>query len=413
VGGRERSSGSAPPAFDKPRALWFAETVDARSRPLRVVVAPDSFKESMTAAEAAAAMARGVRAVYPGADCVEVPMADGGEGTAEALVAALGGEWREVWTRDHLGRPIIARYGLAPDGLAVIEVAAVVGIGLVDPSQRDIMQSSSHGVADLVTDALDAGATRLIVGLGGSGTSDGGAGLLAGLGAVWLDGSGRALPPHPAALFALDRVDLSRLDPRLRRVRIELACDVTNPLLGPTGAAAVFAPQKGASPAQVATLEAVLAAVADALVGAGLADVRDLPGAGAAGGLGAAFLSLGGERRPGVEVVADAVHLADAVTGADLVLTGEGSIDRQTLAGKTPAGVAEVAGRHGVPVIAFAGHVGEGEEDLLAGGFAAIVPIVRRVTDLPTALREGPANLEAAVATTLRLFRLGGHRPAN
>lgn len=375
--------------------------------PIKVVLAPDSFKESMSAAEAAAAMARGVRQVFPDAECVEVPMADGGEGTTEALVDALGGEWRDVRTVDALGRPITARYGLTPDGLAVIEVAAAVGIGLIAPAERDVMRASSRGVADLVRDALDAGATRLLVGLGGSATTDGGAGLLAGLGAVWLDAQGNPLHPDPAGLVALQRVDLAGLDARLNHVTIDVACDVTNPLLGPSGAAAVFGPQKGATPQQVPVLDALLARIADALEAAGRPSVRQQPGAGAAGGLGAAFLSLGGRRRRGVEVVAEAAGLAEHVRDADLVLTGEGSIDSQTLSGKTPAGVAEVAAANDVPVIAFAGRVAPDAEQLVGNGFAAVVPITMGPTDLPSALAAGPANLRQAVTTALRLYRLG------
>lgn len=374
---------------------------------MRVVLAPDSFKESMTAAEAAAAMARGVRQVFPDAECIQVPMADGGEGTAEALVAALDGQWRTVSSRDALGRPIEAGYGLTRDGLAIIEVAAAVGIGLVDPAERDILHSSSIGVADLMLDALDAGASHLIVGLGGTVTSDGGAGMLAGLGAVWLDAAARPLRPDPAGLAELAQVELSGIDPRLHEVTIELACDVTNPLLGPTGAAAVFGPQKGASPKDVPLLDTTLARVADALTRAGGPEVRELPGAGAAGGLGAAFLTLGARMRRGVDVVAEAAHLAEAAAGADLVLTGEGSLDSQTLSGKTPAGVAEVAARYRVPVLAFAGRLGDGADQLVGNGFAAVVPIVQQPCDLPTALSEGPANLELAVATALRLVRLG------
>jgi len=374
---------------------------------MRIVLAPDSFKESMSAAEAAAAMARGVRAVLPYAECIEVPMADGGEGTTDALVAALGGEWRGLASQDALGRPIEARYGATADGLAIVEVAAAVGIGLIARADRDPMASTSLGVADLVTDALDAGATRIIVGLGGTVTTDGGAGLLAGLGALWLDAEGRELAPTPGALAQLDRVDLAGLDPRLREVSVELACDVTNPLLGPSGSAAVFGPQKGATPEQVPVLDAVLARIADALVAAGLPDVRQRPGAGAAGGLGAAFLALGAGMRRGVDVVADAAGLAGAVEGADLVLTGEGSIDSQTLSGKTPAGVADVAARFGVPVIAFAGRLGEGVDQLIDNGFAAVVSIVTEPCDLATALRDGPANLERAVATAIRLYQLG------
>ena len=377
---------------------------------MKVVVAPDSFKESMSAADAAAAMVRGVRAVLPDAECVEVPMADGGEGTTAALVAALDGQWRTVASTDALGRPIEAAYGLS-GGLAVVEVAAAVGIGLVAPAERDVARSSSLGVADLVRDALDAGASRLVVGLGGSATTDGGAGLLAGLGVRWLDADGNALSPTPAGLAALDHADVSGLDPRLAAVAIELACDVTNPLLGTEGAAAVFGPQKGATPGQVPVLDATLARIADALVAAGLPDVRDLPGSGAAGGLGAAFLALGARMRRGVEVVAEAAHLEEAVAGADLVLTGEGSLDRQTLSGKTPAGVADVAARHGVPVIAFAGRLGEGSEELLGRGFAAVVPITTGPCDLATALAQGPANLERAVATALRLTQVNARTP--
>lgn len=372
---------------------------------MKVVLAPDSFKESMSAAQAAAAMARGVRAVVPDAECVEVPMADGGEGTTEALMVALGGRWRSVPSRDALGRPILARYGLSGT-LAVVEVAAAVGIGLVAPAERNVLASTSLGVADLVRDALDEGATRLIVGLGGSATTDGGAGLLAGLGARWLDADGAELSPTPAGLAALARVDLSGLEPRLAAVRIDLACDVTNPLLGPDGATVVFGPQKGATSEQLPTLEATLTRIADALVAAGLPDVRRRPGSGAAGGLGAALLAIGARMRRGVEVVAEAAGLDDAIDAADLVLTGEGSLDRQTLSGKTPAGVAEAAARHGVPVIAFAGRLGDGADELVGGGFAAVVPIITGPCDLPTALAEGPANLERAVATALRLIRL-------
>jgi glycerate kinase len=374
---------------------------------MRVVLAPDSFKESMTAADAAAAMARGVRSVHPDSECVEVPMADGGEGTTAALMAALEGQWRTVRTADALGRRIEARYGLTADGLAVIEVAESVGIGLVEPADRDALRANSAGVAPLVIDALDAGATRLIVGLGGTVTTDGGAGLLAGLGAIWLGVDGTVLDPRPGALLALDHVDLTALDPRLADTTIELACDVTNPLLGPSGAAAIFGPQKGATPEQVPVLDGVLARVADALVAAGYRDVRELPGSGAAGGLGAAFLVLGATLRPGVEVVAEAAGLDDAVRGADLVLTGEGSLDRQTLAGKTPAGVAAVAARHGVPVIAFAGRLGDGADELVGRGFVAVQSITRGPGTLADALREGPANLERAVATALRIRALG------
>jgi len=365
---------------------------------MRIVIAPDSFKESMTAPEAAAAMARGVLRADPEAECLIMPMADGGEGTTEALVAALGAQPRHVTALDPLGRPVKAAYGLTADGLAVMEVAAAIGIGLVQPAERDVMRSDSRGVAALLRHALESGATRVLVGLGGSATTDGGAGMLAGLGARLLDASGLEVPPNPAGLARLARVDVSGLDRRLSGLRIDVACDVTNPLLGAAGSAAVFGPQKGASPAQVPLLDAALARLADAIVAAGLPDTRNLPGAGAAGGLGMAFLALGGVLRPGVEVVAEATGLEPAIAGADLVLTGEGALDAQTAAGKTPAGVLAVASRHGVPVIAFAGRLGIDPGSL---GFAACVPIVAESVELETALREGPANLERAVAAAV------------
>lgn len=375
---------------------------------MKVVLAPDSFKESMSAAHAAAAMSRGVRSVFPDAQCVEVPMADGGEGTTDALVAVLGGEFRQVSTVDALGRPIRAGYGLDPGGLAIIEVATAVGLGQIKPDERDVLRSTSSGVADVIVDALDAGATTFIIGLGGSATTDCGAGMLAGLGARWLAADGSELRPDPTALADLDRVDLSGLDPRLGQVTIELACDVTNPLLGPDGSAAVFGPQKGATPDDVVYLDGVLEKVANALVAAGTPDVRDVPGAGAAGGLGAAFLAIGAELRRGAEIVAEAAHLDEAVEDADLVLTGEGGMDFQTLSGKTPAGVAEVAARHDVPVIAFAGTLGRGVDDLVGQTFDAVIPITTGPGTLDDALRQGPANLERAVASTMRVLRLGG-----
>ncbi|HEY0189292.1 MAG TPA: glycerate kinase [Cellulomonas sp.] len=378
---------------------------------MKLVIAPDSFKESMTAAEAAAAIRRGVHRVLPDADCVEVPMADGGEGTTDALVAALGGRPVAVGTVDALGRPRIGRIGLLPDGVAVLEVAEAVGIALIDVTRRDVRSSTSRGVADLVRGALDLGVTRLVVGLGGSATNDGGAGLLVGLGARLLDRDGAEVPPLPWRLAEVAAVDLTGLDPRLAATRIDLACDVTSPLLGPTGASAVFGPQKGVAPEQVPVLDDALRRFADAVEAATGAPVRDVPGAGAAGGLGFALLGLGARPRPGAALVADAAGLAGHLRGADLVLTGEGAIDAQTAAGKTPAGVADVAARAGVPVIAFAGRVDPGADALIGHGFAAIVPILHAGSTLADALARGPENLERAAATVIRLLTLPVPRP--
>lgn len=402
---------------------------------MKIVCAPDSFKESMTAVEAAAAMARGVRQVVPDATVVEVPLSDGGEGFLDALAAALGARLVELEVPDALGRPIMAAFALASDGLAVIEMARASGLEQIAPGDRDVWRSSTAGVGRLISAALDAGARRIVVGLGGSATNDGGAGMLDALGVRYLDAVGRRLEPTPAGLAgaagvrgvpaspaglagsgrargvpasepgveptALARVDASGLDPRLAGVAVEVACDVTNPLCGPRGASAIFGPQKGASPADVAALDSLLARIAE--LDEGL-DAAVQPGSGAAGGLGYALVRhLGARMRPGIELVTDAVDLAGKVAGADLVLTGEGSVDAQTLNGKTPAGVAAIARAAGVDTVILAGRVARDADELLAHGVRALVPIVAEATDLPTALERGPENLERAAATVMRL----------
>ncbi|MEC5182918.1 glycerate kinase [Cryobacterium sp. MP_3.1] len=375
---------------------------------MKFVLAPDSFKESMTAPEAVAAMRRGVLSVFPDADCVAAPMADGGEGTTEAATDALNGVLLSAPVHDALGRPVQARYGfVGSTHLAIIEIAAAAGIDLVAVADRDPKITSSYGVGELIRHALDRGATRFIVGLGGSVTNDGGAGMLEALGARLLDEAGADLPRGGAALARLHRIDLSAVDPRLAGSTFQIASDVTNPLLGAAGASAVFGPQKGADPATVHQLDAALGVYATAIAALTGTDVSAQPGAGAAGGLGAAFLAFfPAELRRGVDVVMDAVRLADRIAGADFVFTGEGSLDAQTLSGKTPLGVAEAAGVHGVPVVAFAGRIGPGAEVLYDHGFAALVPIVPGVSDLPSALADGAANLERAVATVCRLLTL-------
>lgn len=373
---------------------------------MKIVVAPDSFKESMTAPEAAAALAAGVRAAAPDATCLEVPMSDGGEGFAEAIGTALGAERVVVSVTDARGRHAEAFLVRSGD-LAVIDVASAVGLGLVAPEDRDLMQSDSWGVGMLVRAALDSGAGRLVVGLGGSATNDGGAGMLAALGAQLLDESNQPVPPNPAGLRRLARIDLSGMDPRLDTITVQAACDVTNPLLGPTGASAVFGPQKGASPAQVHELDQILEVLVR-LAPQQARAVATRPGAGAAGGLGWALMAfLGAEPRPGVDLLAETVDLAGAVAGADLVLTGEGSVDAQTLAGKTVTGVAGVAAAAAVPCVVLAGRIGPGAEGLVGHGVTALVPIVAEVADLATVLRQGPDNLTRAAESVVRIFLAG------
>lgn len=382
----------------------------ADTPPLTVVLAPDSFKESMTAVRAADAMAAGVLAAAPDAVCIRVPMSDGGEGFAEAIGTALRADRSTVRITDALGRAATATLVHLGD-LAVIDVASAAGLDMIAPADRDIMASDSRGVGDLVRAALDTGARRLVVGLGGSATDDGGAGMLSSLGARFLDVDGGPLPPTPAGLRRLDRLDLSGLDPRLADLEVEAACDVTNPLLGEHGASATFGPQKGASPDQVTELDGLL----ERLVAVSPTAARELavrPGAGAAGGLGWALMAfLGATTRPGVGLLAETVGLERAVAGASLVLTGEGAVDAQTLSGKTAASVARIAARAGVPCVVLAGRVAPGAEALLDHGVTALMPILPGVTDLAAALRDGPANLEQASATVVRIYRAGasGH----
>ena len=372
---------------------------------MKIVCAPDSFKESMSAAEAAAAMARGVRSVAPDADVVEVPLSDGGEGFLDALAAALGARLVEVEAPDALGRPAVAAFALAAGGLAVVEMARASGLEQVTAAERDIWRSSTAGVGRLIAAALDAGARRLVIGIGGSATNDGGAGMLDALGVRFLDTEGRRLDATPEGLAAVASIDASGLDPRLAGLEVECASDVTNPLCGPRGASAVFGPQKGASPDDVPRLDALLGRLAALDGGNGVAE---RPGAGAAGGLGYALMRyLDARLRPGIDLVTETVGLAGAVRGAEFVLTGEGSVDAQTLAGKTPAGVAEVARREGVDVVILAGRVAPDADVLLDHGVLALVPILPQVMDLSAALASGPENLERAAATVARLVLRG------
>lgn len=371
-----------------------------------IVCAPDSFKESMTAADAAAAMERGIRHVLPGAQVVRLPVADGGEGTCATLAEALGGRMVDVACTDSLGRPVHATIAHIPvEGLVVIEVASACGLELVEPGRRDALRASTRGVGDLVRAALDLEARTILIGLGGSASNDAGAGMLATLGARFLDVHGADLPDGGAALGRLASVDLSGLDQRLAEVDIRVACDVDNPLLGTRGASAVFGPQKGADADGVALLDAALARWADVVEPAVGRSVRDVPGAGAAGGLGAALLAFGRTTlESGADLVMDAVGLDACLATADLVFTGEGSLDAQSAAGKVPVRVAARAAAAGVPAIVFAGRLDPGVEDAPPPGVAAAVPIVRGVTDLAHALAEGPANLERAASMVCRLL---------
>ncbi|MCR8931476.1 MULTISPECIES: glycerate kinase [unclassified Pseudomonas] len=363
---------------------------------MKVVIAPDSFKDSLSAQGVAEAIALGLAQVWPQATLVKCPMADGGEGTVESILAACAGELRRSRVRGPLGAPVEAAWGWLPHTqTAIIEMAEASGLQLVPPGQRDACISSTFGTGELIRAALDAGAQRVILAIGGSATNDGGAGAMHALGLKLLDAQDQALVPGGLALAQLARLDLSGLDPRLAQVRFDIAADVNNPLCGPHGASAIFGPQKGASPAQVQQLDQALGHFAERCAQALGKNVRDEPGSGAAGGLGfAAKAFLGAQFQAGVEVVAELVGLADAVKDADLVITGEGRFDAQTLRGKTPFGVARIAKQHGVPVVVIAGTLGDGYQELYDHGI-----------DAAFAVTSGPMTLEQACAEAPRLLR--------
>lgn len=374
---------------------------------MKIVIAPDSFKESLSAPEVSAAIARGWASVLPEAELVQKPMADGGEGTVDAVLAATGGERREAWVRGPLGEPVSAHWGWLGEGRAIIEMAAASGLHRVPRELRDATRTSTFGTGELIRHALDAGATRIILGLGGSATNDGGAGLLAALGLRLLDAQGDPLPDGGGALARLARIDASGLDPRLPSVTFEVAADVDNPLCGPKGASHVFGPQKGASPEQVRSLDAALHRFAR-IVADHLGEDHSLhPGAGAAGGLGfAARAFLGAGFRPGIELVAELARLAESMADADLVITGEGRLDAQSLHGKTPVGVARLARAAGVPVIAIAGSLGEGYQRLREAGIQAAFSLVPGPMALEQAMAAAADELEARSADIARLWLL-------
>ncbi|MDN4038172.1 glycerate kinase [Massilia sp. YIM B02443] len=379
---------------------------------MKIVIAPDSFKESLSAMEAASAIEAGLREIFPHAEYVKVPVADGGEGTVDALTAATNGRRVVLQATGPLGTPVEAFYGLSGDAngerIAVIEMAAASGLELVAPALRDPLITTSRGTGELIRAALDAGARRFILGVGGSATNDGGAGMLQALGAGLFDADGQALGPGGGALAALARIDLSGFDPRIRDCVFEVACDVSNPLVGPQGASAIFGPQKGATPDMVAQLDANLRHYGAIVARDTGQDVAEVPGAGAGGGIAAAMMVfLGGRLRPGSEIVADAVGLDKALRDADLVFTGEGRIDSQTVNGKTPIGVARVAGRHGKPVIAIGGCLAPDAAAVHAHGIDATFSTVRKACTAAEAMADAAFNLRSAARNVGATLKLG------
>jgi len=376
---------------------------------MKIVIAPDSFKGSLKSHQVARAMAAGVRAALPDAEIVELPVGDGGEGTLDALVAATGGTFETHTVRGPLGEPVEARLGLLGDGETVfVEMAEASGLSLITPGQRDPLRATTFGTGELIRIALRSGRRRLLIGIGGSATNDGGAGALQALGVRLLDANGNELAPGGAALAAL--ASLNRADFQVpENVEVIVACDVTNPLLGAEGASAIYAPQKGAGPTDISRLDQALAYFAAVVARNVGKDWKDTPGAGAAGGLGFALLAfLGARLERGVSLVLDAVKLDRALQGADLVLTGEGRIDRQTTEfGKTLTGIGERARKVGVPVLALAGSLGADLGDYRSAGLDGIGSVVPGPMALEEAMNRSAALVADASRRMIEVFEAG------
>ncbi|HRW13303.1 MAG TPA: glycerate kinase [Syntrophomonas sp.] len=344
---------------------------------MRILIAPDSFKESLTAAQAAACIAEGIRKVLPDAEITQLPLSDGGEGLTETLVTPMNGRMLAQEVTAAMGNRVTACYGIAGAQTAILEMAAASGLALVPPAQRNPLQATTYGTGELIRAALDQGCRRLIIGIGGSATNDGGAGMARALGVRMMNTQGNDIAEGPAGLLELEAIDMAAIDARLAHTEIKVACDVTNPLCGPQGASRVYGPQKGADAAAVELMDRALARMAEVIKrDLGLA-IADLPGAGAAGGLGAGLAAFAGATlQPGLDLVLEILQFdALLAAGQDLIITGEGEINGQSLYGKVPVGVARRAREQGIPVLALVGNIGPNAEQVYAEGMTSIMSI--------------------------------------
>lgn len=375
---------------------------------MKIVIAPDSFKESLTALQAANAIAMGFKEIFPDAEYCCVPMADGGEGTVQSLVDATGGRIVHCEVTAPLGNKVVAFWGLSGDGkTAIIEMASASGLPLVPIDKRNPLETTSFGTGELIKNALDYGVSKIILGLGGSATNDGGLGMLQALGIKFLDNRGVALPFGGKALLALATIDASGLDARLNDTDIVVACDVENPLCGENGASAVFGPQKGATPKMVHTLDTALNHFAERVQQTLGHDIREVAGAGAAGGMGGGLLLLPHVMmRRGVDIVLSFTGLAHKLENADWVITGEGRMDGQSIFGKTPIGVAKIAKQYKKPVIAIVGSLGKEYQLVYQYGIDAVFPIIADAQGLEKILQEARPNLQRTACNVARIIKL-------
>lgn len=374
---------------------------------MKIVIAPDSFKGSLTAKEVAVNIEKGIRRVFADAEVLSIPMADGGEGTVQSLVDSTKGRVVKVRVKGPLLKEVDAFYGILGDGnTAVIEMAAASGLPLLREDERNPMKTTTYGTGEIIKHALDMGCKKIIIGIGGSATNDGGAGMIKALGAKLLDGDGNDIGYGGESLGRLEAIDLSNMDKRLETCKVVAACDVDNPLVGPRGASYVFGPQKGADEAMVKVLDKNLEHYAEVIERTMGISIKDYPGAGAAGGLGGGLLAfLGAELKRGIDIVIEAVGFEEKVRDTDLVITGEGMMDYQTQYGKTPYGVAQIAKKYNIPVIAVVGSMGNNAEVLYDLGFNGIFSIIDRPMTLTQAMSEGAVLLQKTSESIMRVIK--------
>ncbi len=375
---------------------------------MNILILSDSFKGSLSSAKTGAGIARGFKRVFPEARYRVLSMADGGEGTVEALVSGVGGRWYEKTVTGPLGEPVSARYAVLNNGTAAMEMAEASGIALIAPEERDPNRATTYGTGELIKDALDNGAKKIFIGIGGSATNDGGSGMAAALGVRFLKKDGTGIAPGGRDLINLHRIDVSGLDPRLKNVEVTVACDVKNPLYGPNGASCIFGPQKGADPETVKALDAALRNYGEKLRELLGRDIANIPGAGAAGGLGAGLIAFcGGVLKPGIDEITAALELDKHMQWADIAVTGEGQIDKTSAMGKVLSGVGALGKKYGKPVIAFGGGIGAGAEAVYEAGITAYTSITHKPMELSYAIENAEALIEGAAERTARMIKVG------
>lgn len=376
---------------------------------MKIVIASDSYKGSLDSSQVNEAMRKGILRVFEDAEIICIPIADGGEGTVDAVMTCCGGSYCYEMVTGPDGREVIARYGILPDKSAVIEMAAASGLPLVqDVTPDTVMNSTTYGTGQLIASALDKGCRKIYIGIGGSATNDGGIGMLQALGVSFLDADNREVGFGGKYLDKIARIDISNLDPRIRETELVVMSDVTNPLCGENGAAVVYGPQKGATEEEIAILDKGLARFAELICQMNLPDIRNLPGAGAAGGLGGGLVSfLGAEIRPGIKAILEIADFEKSVQWADLILSGEGRIDGQSANGKVVSGIAEIAGKYNVPVIAICGSVEKDAREIFEKGISGMEAAVCRPVTLEKAMDEAEQNVIDAAERVMQMVKAG------